>query len=230
MALINMRVSMPDRAGMLAAVASAVSEASADIVTVDVIHHEDGLVVDNLCVDIKATTPSALRRQVEQVPGVVVEVVRSVGAPMTPVDALELAASLVNNADHRVETLVEGLPVALGVEWAMALELHGDELHLMHTSARAPSPPQGPVPWMPLEGPRRLAVAPWMPTSWRLKSMVVGGLETAAAPLSSPSRAVVIARSAGRFRPPELRQLEILAHLAIRDSPASSVADPVVVG
>ncbi len=149
---------------------------------------------------------------------------------MTPVDALELAPSLVNNADHRVETLAEGLPVALGVEWAMALELHGDEVHLMHASARAPSPPQGPVPWMPLESPRRLAVAPWMPTSWRLKSMVVGGLETAASPLASPNNVVVIARSAGRFRPTELRQLEILAHLAIRDSPASSVsAVPIVV-
>ncbi len=231
MALINMRVSMPDRTGMLAAVASAVSESSADIVTIDVIHHEDGLVVDNLCIDIKATTPSALRRQVEQVPGVVVEVVRSVGAPMTPVDALELAASLVDNADHRVEILVAGFPVAIGVEWAMALELNDDDVHLTCSSPRAPGPPLGPLPWMPLEAPRRLAVAPWMPTSWRLKSMVVGGLEIAAAPLSSPNRVVVVARSSGRFRPPELRQLEILAHLAIRDSPASSVAAaPIVVG
>ena len=98
MALINMRVSMPDRTGMLAAVASAISEENVDIVTIEVVHHADGLVVDNLCIDIRSTTPSALRRRVEQVPGVVVEVVRSVAAPPTSVDALELAASLVENA------------------------------------------------------------------------------------------------------------------------------------
>jgi hypothetical protein len=222
MALISIRVSMPDRAGMLAAVASAVSEGDADIVTIEVIHHADGLVVDNLCIDIGSTTPSALRRRVEQVPGVVVEVVRSVAAPPTSVDALELAASLVEHDDHRVEILVDGLPGALGVEWAMALELLDDGVHLLHASQRAPSPPEGSVPWMPLEGPRRLAVAPWMPTSWRLKSMVAGGLEIAASPLSSPTRAVAVARSSGRFRPPELRQLEILAQLAIRESEASS--------
>jgi len=220
--LINMRVSMPDRTGMLATVASALSEASADIVTIDVVHHADGLVVDDLCIDIKATTPSALRRRVEEVPGVVVEVVRSVDAPPTSVDALELAQAVVeNHGDHRVEVLVEGLPAALGGEWAMALELHGDGVRLICASARAPGPPEGIVPWMPLAAPRRLAVAPWMPTSWRLRSMVTG-LEVAASPLSLPTKAVAVARSSGRFRPPELRQLEILAHLAIRDSQVSS--------
>lgn len=231
MALISMRVSMADRTGMLATVASALSEASADIVTIDVVHHEDGLVVDNLCIEIGSTTPAALQRRVEQIPGVKVEIVRSVGAPPTPVDALELAASLVEHDDHRVEILVEGLPLALGVEWAMALELHDDGVRLMWASPRAPAPPVGTVPWMPLHAPRRLAVAPWMPTSWRLKSLVAGGLEVAASPLSSATTAVAVARSNGRFWPPELRQLEILARLAVRESPAPSpVSVSTVIG
>jgi hypothetical protein len=217
MALVIMRISMPDRLGMLAAAASAVSDANAEIVTIEVVHRSDGLVVDNLCIDIGLSTPSELRRSVEAVDGVVVELIRSVSAPPSPVGALELASSLAENADLRIQILVDGLPAALGAEWAMALMLQDDTVELIHASSGAPAPPDGTVPWMPLEAPRRLAFAPWMPTSWRLQSREVGEIEIAASPLGSPTTAVAIARSSGRFWPPELRQLEILAKLAVRE-------------
>jgi len=221
-----MRISMPDRSGMLAAVASALSDARADIVTIEVVHHADGLVVDNLCVDVGPSTPPELRRRIEQIDGVVVEVVRSVSSPPSSVETLELAAALAESHERRIQILVDRLPGALGAEWAMALTLHDDAVHLLHASRGAPSPPHGTVPWMPLEAPRRLAVAPWMPTSWRLQSLVAGGLEIAASPLGKPMRAVAIARNSGRFRPPELRQLEILVRLAFRE-PQGSTPSPV---
>ncbi|HEY5023623.1 MAG TPA: hypothetical protein VII76_01490 [Acidimicrobiales bacterium] len=146
MALVTMRISMPDRSGMLAAVASAASEVDADIVTIEVVHRADGLVVDNLCVDIGPSTPPELRRHVEQVDGVIVELVRSVRTPPSPVDALELASLLAISLDDRVRVLVDGLPRALGAEWAMALALHDDTVRLVHASSGAPSPPEATEP------------------------------------------------------------------------------------
>ena len=222
---------MPDRSGMLAAAASAVSDAHADIITIEVVHRADGLVVDNLCIDIGLSTPSELRRSVERVDGVIVELIRSVTAPPSPVGALELASSLADSDDLRVQILDNGLPGALGADWAMALTLQDDTVELVHASSGAPGPPDGAVPWMPLDAPRRLAFAPWMPSSWRLQSREVGEIEIAASPLGSPTRAVAIARSSGRFWPPELRQLEILAQLAVREPrPQSSTpVQPTVV-
>ncbi len=222
MALVTMRISMPDRSGMLAAVASAVSRAQADIVTITVVDRSEDLVVDSFCIEIGPSTPSELRRRVEQVEGVVVELIRSVGTPPSPVDALELASSLAESHDHRIQTLVDGLPGALGAEWAMALALHDETVHLMHASQGAPTPPEGIVPWLPLEAPRRLGVAPWMPAAWRVRPLEIAELEIAASPLGDATRAVAIARSSGRFWPPELRQLEILAQLAVREPHAST--------
>jgi len=218
-ALVTMRVSMPDRPGMLAAVAAAVSTRGGDIVTIDVVYRADGLVVDDLCLDTGAVSPPAVRRELEAVPGVVVEMVRSVDEPTSAVDALELAADLAYGNGDGVRRLVDGLPRALHAEWAMALSQEEGAVTLMAASAGAPAPPNEPVPWLPLASPRRLATAPWMPTSWRLRA-TMGGLEVAASPLGRPQAAVAVARRGGRFRPPELRQIEILSSLAVRAWPA----------
>jgi hypothetical protein len=202
---------------MLAAVASAISGVHADIVTIEVVHRSEGLVVDNLCVDIGPSTPPRLRWCVEQVDGVVVERIRSVGTPPSPVEVLELASSLAENEDKRIQVLVDGLPGALGAEWAMAIALHDEAVHLIHASAEAPPPPEGTVPWLPLEAPRRLAVAPWMPSAWHVRSLDADDLEIAACPLGNPTTAVAISRNSGRFWPQELRQVEILAQLAVRE-------------
>jgi ACT domain len=226
-ALISLRVSMPDRPGMLAAVASAVSETGCDIVTIDVVSRAEGLVVDDLCVETGSATPPALRRRVEEIPGLVVEFVRSVDMPPPAVVTLELAWALVDNTLDRVGVLVHGLPGALHAEWAMALELNDGAVHLLDASSGAPPPPCGTVPWLPIEAPRRLAVAPWMPTSWRLRA-VVGGLEIAVSPLGHPKKAVVVARNGGRFRPPELRQIQILAALTVRGPHEIALRPPPV--
>jgi hypothetical protein len=212
---------------MLAAVASAVSETGCDIVTIDVVSRAEGLVVDDLCVETGAVAPPALRRRIEEIPGLVVEAVRSVEAPPPAVAALELAWALLENKIDRVGVLVRGLPSALHAEWAMALEINDGAVHLLDASPGAPPPPSGSVPWLPIEAPRRLAVAPWMPTSWRLRA-AMGGLEIAVSPLGRPTKAVVVARNAGRFRPPELRQIEILSALTVRGPHEVALRPPQV--
>lgn len=216
MALVSIRVSMPDRPGMLAAVASAVSAAAGDIITIDVVDRAEGIVVDQLCVDTGAADPGRLRRDIEAVGGVVVESVRAVGAPPSPAAALELAAALVDDPVDAGAVLVDGLPAALDGAWAMAVAQRGEHIELLHAGPGAPPAPTSRVPWLPLASPRRLAVAPWMPTSWRIRALT-GGLELAACPLGVPTAAVLVGRHSGlRFRPPELRQLEILVGLAVR--------------
>jgi len=82
------------------------------------------------------------------------------------------------------------------------------------------------VPWMPLDRPRRLTPGPWMPATWQVRA-AVSGLELAAAPVGDDSTvAVVLVRSSGlRFRPPELRQLHLLASAtASRSDPTTATA------
>ena len=45
------RVCLPDRPGTLAALAGALSDASANIVTLDVVDRADGYAVDDLCIE-----------------------------------------------------------------------------------------------------------------------------------------------------------------------------------
>jgi hypothetical protein len=226
MGLISLRASLPDRPGMLAAVASAVSETACDIVTIEVVSRAEGQVVDDLCVDTGPVSAADLRRIVEQIPGVAVEFVHAVGSPPPAVATLELAWSLIE-ADHdRVGVLVDGLPSALHAEWAMALEQRHDDVRRVAASLGAPEGPTAPLPWMPLAGPDRLTGS-WMPTSWHVPG-IGASLEIAASPLGRPTVAVVVARSGGRFRPPELRQIEILSALTVRGPQAIGLAPPPV--
>jgi hypothetical protein len=67
------------------------------------------------------------------------------------------------------------------------------------------------TPWLPLNGPRALAPAPWMPPAWCMGRM---SYEIAAAPLSDPHTALLVARKHGpKFRPSEVEQLGLLTRI-----------------
>jgi len=243
--LVALRIAMPDRAGMLAAVTAAVSDIGCDIVTIDVVHRDDHQVVDDLCMELGNTPPMAVRRRVEDISGVVVESLHVIEAPPSPAAALELGIALVEAGapDAAVTCLVEGLPPALRTTWAAVVALPtppaSDAGADPRASAGRPVPVPVPVsvlavttggpasgvtlavPWMPLDRPRRLAAGPWMPTTWQVRAAVLG-LEIAAAPFGDDTtRAVIVVRTSGlRFRPPELRQLHLLASAAGRARPA----------
>jgi hypothetical protein len=80
------------------------------------------------------------------------------------------------------------------------------------------------TPWLPLDAARRLHFGEWMPQRWRMSRF-----ELAAAPLGSPTAFVIVGRWPGmRFRPTELRQLDILTGMALR-APRSSFDVPLAV-
>lgn len=220
-----LRLSLPDRPGALAAVAAALSRAGADIVTLDVVERVDGSAVDDVCCTAPST-PDELRRALEEVPGVLVEQLRPVHAFPDPGAPVELAARLVEEGTGAVRTLVAGLPAALHATWcvAVARSLTGPEV--LARSAGAPAVTGLELPWLPLDGPRRMGSARWMPAGWRA-DVALGGLELAAAPLGSAAAAVLLGRNPGpRYRSSELQALGHLARAAIAAEVTAAAGRP----
>jgi hypothetical protein len=208
-----LRASLVDRPGALSALTAAVSRAGGDIVALEVIDRADGVAVDDLSLTAEADA-TALRRAMEQVPGVIVEALREVDVLPDPGAPLALGARVAERGKGAVRTLVEGLPAALTASWSCAIGSGVGGIDLLASSGDAPALDGIEVPWLPLVAPRRLARAEWMPPAWRAE--VDAGLEVAAAPLGLSAAAVLVGRRHGpRFRSSELRQLGDLARIAI---------------
>lgn len=211
--LYAVRVSLPDRPGSLSAVTAAIGRVGADIALLEVVESYDRVAVDDIYLTADCDRRE-LRFALEQVPGVIVESLRAVrrfpdaGLPMA------LAADLVEQGRGAVPRLVNGLPSALMVSWAVALSSGVQGLDVLAVSSDGPVLDGVAAPWLPLMGSRRLSRAEWMPPSWR--DDVSSGLELAAAPLGTGAAGVLVGRRDGpRFRSAELGQLENLCRIAI---------------
>jgi hypothetical protein len=210
--LFAMRISLPDRPGMLGSMATALSDGGANIVTLDVIDRDGGFAVDDLCVEAPEGLQAALQKAAEDVPGAVVEAIRPMDAFRDVPSPLELAAEILETGpDDVLATLVDGLPGALWATWAAAIRKDEDAPTVLCGGTTSPSFTNVRTPWLPLHGPRRLEQALWMPPSWRMGRLAY---EVAAAPLGSPDEAVILVRRFGpRFRPSEIDQLGLLARM-----------------
>jgi hypothetical protein len=219
--LYTVRLSLPDRPGTLGSIATSISHVPASILTLRVVEHDGDYAVDELVVKAEGASPEALRDAAQAIPGVAVECVRRVQSEPDPLAALLLADRLNRGIGPPIQSLVDGLPEALPAAWAIAFDVQ-DELTLLATSPDAPVPGMLETPWLPLEGARRLHFGEWLPQRWRMSRF-----ELAAAPLGSPTAFVIVGRWPGmRFRPAELRQLDILTGMALR-APRSPFETPV---
>jgi hypothetical protein len=207
-----MRVSLPDVPGTLGAAATALSQAGANIVSLRVIDRDGRHAFDEICVEATELLPEEIRRAVETSQGVVVETIRRIARIPDPLSALQLADRLMRGEGPPADVLIGGLPDALSASWAMALEATDRGLDVTSSSPDAPSPGILEAPWLPLVGARRLEMTDRMPPGWRLHRY-----ELAASPLDEPTRFVIVGRPTGmRFTGAELRQLELLADMAVR--------------
>lgn len=210
----SMRVSLPDVPGALAAMCRSLAEGECDVVTLEVVERADGYAVDDLVLEAPGRSPEAVRAVAESAADVIVEAVTPVDGPRRPEASLELAALLSVGEGDALETLATGLPGAMWASWAMVVEDGVAGPEVLSASPQAPRNAQFATPWVPLDRPRRLDPAAWMPPAWRMRAGA-GTCELAAAPLHRASLAVLLGRSwAARFRPTELRQLGLLADLA----------------
>lgn len=204
-----LRVVLPDRPGMLGAVATALGEAGGDIVSLDVVERGPDGAVDDLVV---AMPPGGLADRLitaaQRVPGVVVESLRPYYGAADLHRDLELVDVLAASPSEGLSLLVDGAPGVFRAGWAVLVEVGPT---VLRASAGAPDVDGLHLPWLPLASARRLDPrATWVPERWQAV-----GTELAAAPVGSPDRAVLLARPGGpRFRASEVLRLTHLAGIA----------------
>lgn len=201
-----LRLVLPDRPGMLGAVATALGQAGADILSLDVVERGPDGAVDDVVVALPpGGLPDALITSAQSVPGVVVESLRPYYGGSDLHRDLELVEALAADPDSASSLLVEHVPGVFRAGWALLLEAGPT---VLRASPGAPDVDGLDLPWLPLGSARRLeADAPWVPESWDLI-----GTELVVAPVGIPSRAVLVGRPGGpRFRGSEVLRLGHLA-------------------
>jgi hypothetical protein len=214
-----LRLVVPDRPGVLGAVATALGAAGVDIVSLDVLERGGGLAVDDVVVDLPPDRlPDSLITAVSAVPGVEVESLRPFAGPLDThreLDLLDALAHAVSPQDPSLagKLLAAELPRVFHSGWATVL-LAGPNAgaagEVLAASEAAPSFDGLQLPWMPLTAPRLLPSDDrWLPDRWREMA-----IEMMAAPYGDGG-AVVLGRSGGpAFRRSELLRLVHLVGIA----------------
>jgi hypothetical protein len=204
-----LRVVLPDRPGMLGAVATALGEAGGDIVSLDVVERGPDGAVDDLVVALPTGgLADTLITAAQRVPGVVVESLRPYHGAGDLHRDLELVDALAASPADGLALLVAHAPGVFRAGWALVVEPGPT---VLHASPGAPDLDGVPLPWLPLPSARRLSHREsWVPERWD-----VLGTELVAAPVGAPERAVLLGRPGGpRFRASEVLRLTHLAGIA----------------
>lgn len=218
--LFTLRISLPDRPGVLGSVATAFGQGGANILTLDVVDSDAGVAVDDMLIEAPEGMQEALRIANELVSGLVVEDLRPLEAFQDHMSPLELAAALAESKMEQpaLEVLVERLPEALRSDWCVVLSMREDRVEVLGASIGAPSMAQVKAPWLPLPEVRRLPPAGWMPSSWTEGPAARDGqgkFELAAAPVFGGCSAALIGRRRGpQYRNSELVEFGLLARIA----------------
>ena len=212
-----LRLVVPDRPGILGAVATALGTAGVDIVSVDVLERGNGVAVDDIVIDLPPDRlPDGLITAAEAVEGVQVESLRPFSGPLDTHRELELLEALSRAAspsspELAVKLLAAELPRVFTSGWAAIVSPRDDGAEVLAASDAAPTFEGLALPWLPLDAPRLLpSEDDWLPERWREMA-----IEMMATPFGSPGTAVVIGRSGGpAFRRSELLRLVHLTGIA----------------
>ncbi|MCW2621909.1 MAG: amino acid-binding protein [Frankiales bacterium] len=207
-----LRVVLPDRPGMLGAVATAIGHVGGDIVSLDVVERgPEGAVDDLLVVVPPGGLADTLITAAQSVPGVIVESLRPYLWAEDLHRDLELVDELAASPRDGLFLLAERAPGVFRAGWALLLDSAGGTPKVIASSAGAPDLDGVELPWMPLAAARRMGSAEeWVPERWN-----VLGTELATAPVGRPDRAVLVGRPGGpRFRASEVLRLAHLAGIA----------------
>lgn len=203
------RVQLPDRPGTLGAVATALGEIGADILSVDVVERGSGIAIDDLVVELPSgRLPDTLITAAESIEGVEVDAVRPYAGILDTHRELELVEEIAEEPRKGLEIFTEGVPKIIRAGWAVVVGPNGTGIHRLTASSAAPETRMLDVPWFPLERATVLdGEEEWVPETWREL-----GTELAATPLGKPDRVLVVGRPGGpMFRAAEVARL---AHLA----------------
>ncbi|MGH8826697.1 MAG: hypothetical protein ACRDVZ_03655 [Jiangellaceae bacterium] len=217
-----LRVVLPDRPGSLGAVATAIGLAGGDIVGLDVVDHRpDGRAVDDILVTLlPGGLPDTLVSACDKVDGVEVEFIGhyTIGGYLHR--DLEAVEAMTVEPERAEEILLDLIPDVFRSGWALIIGLDGGRVTIERASGGAPVQDVD-ESWLPITESRRVGARDgWAPESWQ-------DVEAVAAPLGSPSRAIVFGRDGGpQILDSELARLTHLIALAgvIRGTPDVAVA------
>jgi hypothetical protein len=203
-----LRLVLPDRPGMLGAVATALGEAGADIVSLDVVERGPDGAVDDLLVELPpGALVDRLITSAQSVPGVVVESLRPYAGAADLHGDLELVEALAASPDDALRLLVDNAPGVFRAGWALLIEAG----RVVAGSRGAPEVEAVDASWLPLDRARRMEQhESWVPQQWQLLAT-----ELAAAPVGDPLRVLLLGRPGGPlFRGSEVLRLGHLSGLA----------------
>jgi hypothetical protein len=215
-----LRVVLPDRPGALGAVASALGEVGADILSVDVIERSPGFAVDDLVLELPSDRlADSLLTAAATVEGVRVESIRPYAGVIDPHRELELLEALAAMPPDSAAVLADGVARIFRAGWALVLKAPvAGSAEVTAASSAAPEIAALEVPWWPPTPARPLdADEGWAPRDW---SAV--GTELAVAPLTDG--ALLVGRPALRWLPAELMRLNHLAGIAASVQAITSVS------
>ena len=212
-----LRLVLPDRPGVLGAVATALGTSGIDIVSLDVLERGNGIAVDDVVVDLPADRlPDSLITVAQTVPGVEVESLRPFAGPLDTHRELDLLDALAHDGARAAVLLADELPRVFHSGWAVVLDGSGPPGALpasavLVASDAAPAFAGLSLPWLPLTGPRLLSSdEAWLPERWQEMA-----IEMMAVPYGAGGAVVVLGRSGGpAFRRSELLRLVHLTGIA----------------
>jgi len=150
------RVQLPDRPGALGAVASRIGSVGGDVVSIDILQRDNGIVVDELGVGLGGDhLLDHLRDEILEVDGVIIETLRAVDGPLPDrhAELLDIATELFVQVspDALLDRLADRVRRSLAADFAAIIDAdttrvvaaHGDippddELRTMALWAAAP--------------------------------------------------------------------------------------------
>jgi hypothetical protein len=209
------RVRLPDRPGALGAVASRIGSVGADVVSIDILERDPGVVVDELGVGLAdGRLIDLLRDEILEVDGVVIESIRLLEGPVPDLYAelLDVATELFRQTSpsELLEHLVVRVRRSLAATFAVVLEpssgtvvvsdgLLPDPAKLAAAARRATELPAGSLGAVP-EGQGD-------PTADDARALAV-------APLERTGSILLVRRSDPVLRDRERRWISVMAELA----------------
>lgn len=210
-----LRVVVPDRPGMLGALAVALGETGADIISLDVVQRTAGEATDDIVLELPAGgLPDRLITAARTVEGVSVESLRPFSGTLDTHRELALVEALAGSGLGVAQLLADDLPRIFRSSWALVVgcppPTYGGTSTVIASSSAAPEVVEKEVekfPWCPMTMPTLLDTE----TEGVPAIFSSLGTEVMGAPMGDPRQVVLVGRAGG---PPFLRsELLRLAHL-----------------
>jgi hypothetical protein len=198
------RVRLPDRPGALGAVASRIGSVGGDVVSIDILQRQDGIVVDELGVGLAGDNLiDLLRDEILEVDGVSIESIRVVDGEMPDRDTelLDVAEELFKQTSRTelLEHLVARVRRGLAASFAAVVEAGGPDVVICDGEP----PDDG---WLGvLDGPEAVDGSPSAPGE---------GVELVVTPMVRAGKRLVVGRNDPVLRNRERRWISTMADLA----------------